>query len=366
VIYGGLDRVSGGFLYDRMLVAGLRGLGVTVDVVALPWWGYGRALAANALPLPHGLPDYDLVLQDELCHPALFLRNRWLAARVPVVALVHNLGSQQPRARLRALAARVERRYLRGVAAVIAVCERTRRDVEALAGHAPRALVAYAGRDHVTPAMDGAAIAARAAAAGPLRVLTVAAVAPHKGLLRLLPALAGLGDRAVLDVAGSLTQDPGYVRAVRARVAALGLGARVRLHGELGREALAALYRASHVLALPSDREAYPLAGLEALGFGLPALLPVPGGAGELVTDGVEGHLLAPDDVAAWTAALTRLAGDRARLAAMGNGALARYHAHRTWSDTAAQVAAFCADVVRGPQAGAIPRRPRRARRLSA
>jgi glycosyltransferase involved in cell wall biosynthesis len=188
-------------------------------------------------------------------------------------------------------------------------------------------------------------------AAGPLRVLFAAAVMPHKGLHRLLDALAGLpAGQARLDVAGSLDGAPGYVRAIRARCARDGLA--VRLWGELRDEALWARFRDSHVLALPSDREAYPLAALEALGFGLPVLVTSHGGTAELVAEGVEGHRLQPDDVAAWTARLTELARDRGRLAALGRAALARFQAHGTWAETAATVVALCERVAGGGSGG--------------
>jgi glycosyltransferase involved in cell wall biosynthesis len=348
VVYGGLEQISGGFLYDRLVVERLRAAGARVQVIALPWWGPGPALAQNALPLPFAASDQDVVIEDELCHPALVLRNRGLRrAGVPVIALCHNLGSRQPSTRARPLARALERAYLRGVDGVVAVCESTRRDVEALLDRPLPSVVAYAGRDHLVPAIDEAAVDARAAAPGPLRVLSVAAVMPHKGLHRLLRALAGAGARALeLDVAGSLTKAPAYVEEMRAHIAARALKGRVRLHGELQGEALCALYRRCHVLALPSDREAYPLAGLEALGFGLPVLLTAEGGTAELLPEGDAGLRLPPDDVAAWTVALVGLADDRRRLAIQGRAALARYRAHGTWADTAARVQALCAQLV--------------------
>ena len=46
------------------------------------------------------------------------------------------------------------------------------------------------------------------------------------------------------------------------------------------------MFRRSQVFALPSDREAYSLACLEALGFGLPVLATSCGGLSEMITDG--------------------------------------------------------------------------------
>ena len=50
-IYGSLDAVSGGFIYDRALVAALRVLGHDVDVIGLPWHGYARAVVGQLFPL---------------------------------------------------------------------------------------------------------------------------------------------------------------------------------------------------------------------------------------------------------------------------------------------------------------------------
>src|SRR6185295_5220463 len=201
-------------------------------------------------------------------------------------------------------------------------------------------LVAYPGRDHVAPAVDEAAVDGRSHAPGPLRVLHTAAMVPGKGLHRLLDALAALAARHperpfVLDVAGAAPATT-YARAVRRQAARLGLETRVQVHGLLRGDALAALYRRSHVLALPSDREAYSLSCLEALGYGLPVLATSAGGLGEMITPGREGALLDPHDTPAWTAALARLSADRAALAMQGRAALARYRKHATWREVAA------------------------------
>jgi glycosyltransferase involved in cell wall biosynthesis len=351
VAYGSLEQISGGFIYDRALVNGLRALGHDVDVFGLRWHGYFQAVARNFVlghpmrssPAPE-VVAYDAVIQDELVHPSVFLSNRapaaWPRGR-SLLALVHNLRSRQPGEPLAALKAGVERRYLRSVDGVIAVCAETLADVRALAGNALPAIVIPPGRDHVTPGVDDPLIAERSQAPGPLRLLYAGAVRPGKGLHRLLDALA----RApridfTLDVVGSLAW-PRYAREIRRRLTGLGFEARVRLHGERTGAELSSLFRQSHVLALPSDREAYPLSCLEALGFGLPVLASSSGGAGEMLSDGREGFLLDPHDVDAWARALRTLAGDRGALRAMAGAAVARYRAHSTWREAAAAAAAF-------------------------
>jgi glycosyltransferase involved in cell wall biosynthesis len=349
VAYGSLDQISGGFIYDRALVGALRSLGHDVEVFGLPWRGYLHALARSLVsadgwrrpPAPDG-PIFDAVIQDELVHPSVFLSNRdahaWPRGRSRY-ALVHNLRSRQPGEALAGLKVRVERQYLRSVDGLVCVCAGTLADARALAGPDLPAMVVHPGRDHITPDVDDDFIDERS----PLRVLYAAKVARDKGLHRLLAALARVPDLAfTLDVVGRPARGR-YARQIRGLVAPLGLGARVRFHGERTGDALAALFRHNQVLALPSNREAYSLSCLEALGFGLPVLAPSSGGMREMIEQHREGLLLDPDDSDAWARALRTLAEDRRALRAMAGAALARYRAHATWREAAGAVAAFIA-----------------------
>jgi len=81
VIYGSLETLTGGYLYDRIVVEGLERLGHEVEVIGLAGGSYLSRLG-------HGLkPDlcqrllasrFDILLQDELCHPSLFWVNQRL------------------------------------------------------------------------------------------------------------------------------------------------------------------------------------------------------------------------------------------------------------------------------------------------
>jgi glycosyltransferase involved in cell wall biosynthesis len=356
-IYGGLDTVSGGFVYDRALVGALAGIGHQIDVIGLPFHAYARSLVGSCLPWRSRArfveaalgASYDAIIEDELIHPSLSLRRGGPPAgpspRPLRITLVHNLRSEQPSESFPALKRAVERRYLAGVDGAIAVCKQTHAGLRALAGDALPAIVAYPGRDHVAPGVEGDFVDRRAAAPGPLRVLHVASVLPHKGLHRLLDAMARAssdGPEITLDVVGRRASTT-YARQIERQIVALGLASRVRLHGERRGAELAAIFRRSQVMALPSDREAYSLACLEALGFGLPVLATASGGLGEMLADGREGYLLDPNHPRAWAEALTRLAGDRAALGAMGRAALARYRAHATWHQVALTVQDFLA-----------------------
>jgi hypothetical protein len=88
VIYGSLDTVSGGYLYDRKLVEHLRAQGDTVEIFPLPWRNYAAHLADNLhFRLP---PNLDILIQDELNHPSLIAANAGKHP-YPIISLVHHL-----------------------------------------------------------------------------------------------------------------------------------------------------------------------------------------------------------------------------------------------------------------------------------
>jgi len=349
VLLGDLSLTSGGFIYDRMLIERLRERGHEIELVQLSWGSYFGQLAANfaRIAWPRPVSDYDLVLQDELAHPALTLCNAQLRALgVPVVALVHNLTWRQPRVRLRPLRWAVESAYLRGVDGALCVCEDTRRDVVHAMSRAASSAVVYAGRDHASVRVGAEQVVARAQESGPLRVAMLCNVAAHKGVHRMLAALRCPEAQAVeLHVIGSLS-DGRYAAEQRRFVSEYSLGARVHFHGELKGGELWTRLASAQVLALPSDREALPLAAIEALGAGLPVFVTALGGAAELIRDGVEGRVLEPDDIGSWAKALGELARDRRLLSEMGLAALRRYHAQGTWADAAEVAERFLLQII--------------------
>jgi glycosyltransferase-like protein len=129
---------------------------------------------------------------------------------------------------------------------------------------------------------DDERAAARAAAGlnGELAILTVGGIEPRKGSLTLLRAFAAarsaLPERhPVLLVAGGATlfdhrDEIGRFHALRED---LGLDSEVRVLGPVSDAELEGLYRAADVFALPSVKEGFGLAILEALAAGLPAVV---------------------------------------------------------------------------------------------
>lgn len=352
IIYGSLDTISGGYLYDRKLVAHLRRQGDRVEVISLPWRSYPHHLGDNLSPgLLRRLEklSVDVLLQDELNHPSLFWINRRLRKQVnySLLSIVHHLRSSEARPGWQNWAYRwVESRYLETMDGFIFNSQATRRTVTALLGGTPRgarpSLVAYPAGDRFQPQIDPQVIARRALGSGPLQVLFLGNLIPRKGLHTLLAALEQL-DTAQwrLSVVGSPSIDPAYARRMHRRVQSGCLAGRVVFHGALDGDALAKLLRSSHLLAVPSSYEGFGIVYLEGMSFGLPAIATTSGAAGEIVTHGRDGFLIPPENPQVLADHLRRLAENRQELAEMGRAARLRYLTHPTWSDSMRAIRQF-------------------------
>jgi len=348
LIYGSLDIISGGFIYDRRLVRHLREAGDRVDVIALPWRGYGLSLLDNLHPgLYRRLRQtaFDVLLEDELAHPSCFWLNRRLRPRLncPIVAIVHHLRCRERHpALMRRLFRRVEKSYLASVDGFICVSRTTGKDVEDLVGRARPLVVASPGRDGLPGAVSRQEIKKRATAPGPFNLIFVGNLIPRKGLHTLLAALARLDrDDWRLAVAGSLEMDVAYVLAIRRRIKDAGLTPRVSLLGPLGARELAARCAASHLMVVPSSYEGFGIVYLEGMHFGLPAIAGTAGAAQELIRHGNNGFLAPPEDAAALAGYLRRLMEDRELLKRLSLAAHRTAAAHPTWNESAARARDF-------------------------
>ena len=339
VIYGNLETISGGYLYDRKLVEHLERQGDQVEIVSLPWRNYARHLGDNfRSTLMHRLRhlDVDVLLEDELNHPSLFRINRRLAGAFSIVSIVHHLRSSEYRPAWQNQIYRwVERSYLASVDGFIFNSQTTRQAVESLIETKKPCVVATPAGDRLSPRISDEEIARRAGQPGPLHLLFLGNVTARKGLHTLLEALSMLPkDSWKLSVAGRLDVDHAYVNSIRRRAAQRGLSAQVIFLGVLDDEALGSQLRSSQVLALPSSYEGFGIAYLEGMGFGLPAIATTGGAAGEIITDGIDGFLIKPGDILALRDCIRELAQDRQRLLKLSLAARKRYEVHPGWEDT--------------------------------
>ena len=155
----------------------------------------------------------------------------------------------------------------------------------------------------------------RAGSDGELRVLAVGRQVAKKGFDVLVDACAVLRRRGVPFKAAIVGQEDKHSPAVRERIAAHGLEREIRLPGPMGQHDLLREYRSASALCMPSrllpdDRDGIPNVLVEAMAAGTPVIASAVSGIPELVQDGVNGLLVAPEDPEALADTLLRLHDD--------------------------------------------------------
>ena len=339
VIYGSLDTVSGGYLYDRKLVEYLREQGDTAEVISLPWRNYASHLTDNLhFRLP---PDFDLIIQDELNHPSMLFANR-RPHPYPVVSLVHHLRNSELRPTWQnALYRVVEKKYLRSVDGFIFNSKTTKGVVSYLVGDDKPSVIAYPPTDRFDDVLLSDDEIKERANSEELRVLFLGNVIYRKGLHTLLEAVKRLWSKVRVDVVGGLTTEPTYAKQMRAFIETNHLSSSVFLHGPLDNQPLIDTYKQAHVMVVPSSYEGFGIVYLEGMGFGLPAIGTTIGAASEIITHGEDGYLVEPDDADTLAKHLNNLAMDRELLLKLSLNAIKRYKSQTKWDETAKSIRKF-------------------------
>lgn len=146
----------------------------------------------------------------------------------------------------------------------------------------------------------------------------------EKGCRELIAAARILGDRCKVVVIGP--DDPEKADAITGSEISAARDAGVVFLGH--RDDVEALYAAMDLFVLPSYREGFPRAAMEAAASGLPIVATDVRGCRQVVDNGLTGLLVPVRDAEALAAAIGRLLDDPARRKAMGKAALARAEEH--------------------------------------
>jgi len=335
IIYGSLEMISGGYLYDRKLVEFLRNNGDEVDVISLPWRSYSRHLLDNFSrglegSIAHG--KYDVVLQDELNHPSLLRLNSRLKGRMPLISIVHHLRISEASSfywPLTTLHRLIERSYLRSVDGMLFTSHATLETVRKQDCLSQWRHVAHPAASH----LKSAVIKSKTLTGLP-RLLFVGNVIPRKGLWTLIQGMVvHIETPYQLTIAGRSDIDPDYTDYLRQYVKMRGLEARVCFKGAVSQQELIELYRNHDVFAMPSKYEGFGIVYLEAMSFGLPVIASSAGGAADIVKEGVNGYLAEPGNEVHVAAALRKLR-DPGIYAQISTAALETYQNHPNWKTT--------------------------------
>ena len=339
IIYGSLDTLSGGYLYDRKLVEYMRSQGDTVEIISLPWRSYAAHVTDNfQFRLPKNL---DILIQDELNHPSLIFANR-RKHPYPVISLVHHLRCSELRPKWQnSLYRVVEKQYLNSVDGFIFNSRTTEGVVNGLLHQVKPSVVGYPPTDRFGAPISEKEIAERAKEDN-FRILFLGNVMYRKGLHTLLSALGSLSPIPyTLDVVGSLTTEPDYTKQMQQIITKHHLSSFIFLHGSLDKEPLIEKLQHAHALVVPSSYEGFGIVYLEGMGFGLPAIGTTAGAAGEVIEHGKTGFLIAPDDSKSLAKNLKTLMEDRATLRRLSLNARVRYLRQPSWTETAGNIRQF-------------------------
>ena len=328
-IPGDIGTLTGGYIYERRLLEGLRAMGREVRHLQL-----GPSFPdptpgdmADAVAQLRAMEDNRPLILDGLVFGSLDTAGLALV-RAPVVAMIHH-----PLARESGLSA--ERR---------AHLYRTERDNLALARHvlvpsrhtanilvtdygveAARITIARPGTDR--PLGPPAPVL-------PPMILSVGIQHPRKGHDVLLKALAQLTDLDWQAVIVGSAYDAAHASDLAALHDRLRLRSRVAFAGRVSQARLDELYRAASVFALATRYEGYGIVFDEALVHGLPIVSCDTGAVSQTVPR-TAGLLVPPDAPENFADALRSILSDEARRRGLAEGAARAGAVLPGWSATA-------------------------------
>jgi glycosyltransferase involved in cell wall biosynthesis len=353
VVPGDLATPTGGYAYDRRIIAELAAIGWSAQVLDIGD-GFPRPTAA-ALAAAHrriaALPKERPVVIDGLAFGVMAKEAQSLARERKLIALVHH-----PLALETGLSA-----------AESAALRDSERAALACARHVIAASASTAGLLHadygvaadrlsiVRPGTDRASVAPRTPGAV-VDLLAVGSVVPRKGYDILVAALARIPELPWrLIIAGDRERSPPTARQLAAEIARLGLAERIHLAGAVTPQRLLQLYAGADLFVLASRFEGYGMAYAEAIAHGVPVVGTQAGAIPDTVPAGA-GVLVPPEDVDALAAALRRLIEDHTERAGLAAGARAAATTFPSWEESAGLFARVLERVCRypntSPQAG--------------
>ncbi len=335
VIPGDITLPTGGYGYDRRVLALLAAHGVACTHVALP----GSYPAPTPEDLAEterilaALPDDTVLLIDGLAFGAM---PGDVVGRIKqkIVALVHHpLCLEAGLAPMRA-------RYLKQTETMALVFAQQVVVTSAMTG---RILTADFGVPDakIAVAEPGTDRAARATGSGGeyAALLAVGSIVPRKGYDMLMHALAPYAHLPwSLQIVGA-ARDAAAMAAFEAAQDAHRLGDRVTTLGAVSDGDLGRLYAAADIFVMPSHFEGYGMVLAEALARGLPIVCTTGGAAAETSPDAAAVKVK-PGDAIGFGAGVARLIEDRDVRRNMSDAAWAAGQKLPSWDDTTRAIAA--------------------------
>jgi glycosyltransferase involved in cell wall biosynthesis len=339
---GDLYSPTGGYAYDRRIIAGLKNLGWEIQLIGLGE-GYpspNPAQVEQAKEQLQGLTPGAPMVIDGLALGALPEVAACVAEHHPLIALIHHplafeFGLSEEQA---ALLKQSETDALRHANAVIANSPATARDLNRHYGvPMDRIDVVLPGTDRSMYQRERSQITH--GNRDVVRLLSVGSIIPRKGFHDLLAALAPLADLPwTLSIAGDTTRNAGAFEQLIGDITRFGFEGRVQVLGTVSDSELDILYTQADAFVLASLFEGYGMVYAEAMAYGRP-IIATSGGAIPDTVPSEAGLLVRPGDVPALTLALKKLIEDAPYRAHLSSGALRVAAQQPTWDEAAQQFA---------------------------
>jgi glycosyltransferase involved in cell wall biosynthesis len=330
-IPGDLATASGGYAYDRAVLAQAPALGVVMRYVALPG-GFPfpgvDEVAASVTALRAALQPGDVLLIDGLAYGALPVA-AISAIDAPILALCHH-----PLCLETGLSPQATARLFDSEQAALSLADK----IFVTSGFTAaelRRLFAVAA-EKITVALPGTAPGLRAPRWGdPPVILALGSLIARKGYDVLLEALSGLVELPWrLAVAGSPCAAPVTAAQLFARALQEDLAGRIAFLGEVSAPDARKLLQGADLFVSASFFEGYGMALAEALSFGLP-IVAARGGAVEYTLPDDTALKVEPGDVVSLRAALRAVLSDSELAARLAEAAWRAGQQLPDWQETA-------------------------------
>lgn len=332
-IPGDITTLTGGYIYERRLLEGLREIGHDVRHIVLgaSFPDPTQSDMTHAIEQLASLEPERALILDGLVYGSIDTIG---LARVnaPIVAMIHHplaLESGLTQARRNFLFS-TERENLVLARHVLVPSPHTASILTNNYGVArERITIARPGTDR--PALPP--LPRHKKSVSPL-ILSVGILHPRKGHDVLLKALSRIVDRDWQAVIVGYAHDPTHAAALQNLVGALDLGERVHFAGRVQNDELDELYSTASLFTLATRYEGYGIVFDEALAHGLPIVSCRTGAVPDTVPADA-GVLVPPDDPDSLAAALQSLLSDPGRRRRLARAAAQAGKTLPSWLDTA-------------------------------
>lgn len=328
VIPGDEATISGGYGYDRRIIAGLRAQGKSLEVVNLgPSFPNPTPQdSKDAAEKLASFPKQSLVIIDGLAFGALD-QTAVSKIKAPLVALIHHplaFEGGQSTERREQLFIR-ERENLKHASHIVVTSPSTATLLIAEYGVPPE-LITIA-----EPGIDKKVIARNLV--DPPLILSVGIQVPRKGHDVLLLALAKIMHLPWQAVIAGPASDLHYSEKLFKMKDKLGLKDRVKLLGEVSSDELDVIYSQASIFALATRFEGYGMVFGEAMASGLPIVSCRTGAVPDTVPEGAA-ILVESDDAESFAEALSKILENEALRAQLASGSQAAGEKLISWEQT--------------------------------